>query len=383
MGFAPLRAGGHTRAVRYLNNAGTSWPKPPEVLAAATRVLGLSPAEATEIFDAAHARTCAFMGITTPERFLFTPGCTAALGVVFADLPWQEGDIIVTSSLEHHALARPVSQLVSSRGVVHRAVGYRRGVPIDLDEVESILVGGRVRLVAVTGASNVTGEVLPIRALADLAHGHGAMLLLDAAQTLGVSEVNVEALGADIVVFAGHKGPLGPVGVGGLWAAPGVGFESPWATCEIATVGGARAACSTFPQFCDVGSANMAAIAGLHTGLGWIEAQGREHVYAHGPGLAARLRGELARHFGDEVRLFGEPGTGMHTATLSMSLRSLPLAQCEEYFAARDLVVRAGQHCAPMALEAIGAPRGTLRLSFGPFSETEDVDRVLSAIDEL
>lgn len=364
-------------AMRYLNNAGTSWPKPPAVHAAVAEALGASPGEQGALFDAAHRRIAAFVGVSTPERMLLTGGCTAALALALGDLPWAASDVLLTSGLEHHALARPAEKLQRERGVVWQVAPYSAGAPIDLDFVEATLKRGRVRLIAVTAASNVTGEQLPILELSRLARAHGALLLVDAAQTLGVVPFSVEKLGADLLVFAGHKGALGPGGIGGFWARPGVAFETPWAACEITAGATLRPECSPFPGYCDVGSVNLPGAVGLAAGLAWHDAQEGE-VGAVGRRLAAELRRRVAGVEGCEVL----GGGGPHTATVSLRADGLPLASAAAHFLERDLLVRAGQHCAPLALATLLCPEGTLRVSFGPFNVEDDVDRVLNAIED-
>jgi selenocysteine lyase/cysteine desulfurase len=358
----------------YANHAGTSWPKPDAVRAAVAETLAASPLEAEARFEAARAEVCEFLGIGDPERFLFTSGCTSALAVALADLPWSPGDTILTSSLEHHALAGPVERL-AARAVRHVAAPYRPGRPVDLDFVRDALRRGAVRLVAVSGASNVTGELLPVAPLAELAHEHGAICLVDAAQTVGVVPVDVGRLGVDILVLAGHKGPLGPQGVGGLWAAPHVEFASPAAACGIGA-GECRAA----PGYCDVGSVNLAGAAGLAAGLRWIAERG---IDASG-GRARRLAADAV----DALREV--PGCTIlggvaaeRSAAFSLRIAGLTPQRVEALLLRRGILVRAGAHCAPLALVALGEPGGTLRVSFGATSDDGDAAAVVDALREI
>lgn len=360
----------------YANHAGTSWPKPPGVAEAVQAALVDDPRANAARYRDAHAAIARFFGIDTPDRLLLTSSCTAALDLAIGDLPWQPGDIVVTSDLEHHALARPVQQLAWHRGVAHVRAPYAPGRPIDLDAVAETLRRGGVRLIAVTGASNITGEVLPIAELAALAHAHGALLLLDAAQLAGIAPVAVGELGVDVLVFAGHKGMLGPLGIGGFWAAPQVRFACPTAACEVG--GGAAGAPGPFPGFCDTGSVNLPAAAGLAAALGWLAQRAeadRERPLALARRLIAACRER--RH----CRVLG--GDGPRTATVSLLLDGLPLAEAQAHFQRHDVVVRAGQHCAPMALTAVGATEGCVRISFGWNSGDGDVDGVLAAIDAV
>jgi selenocysteine lyase/cysteine desulfurase len=373
--------------VVYANHAGTSWPKPAVVAPVVAAALQASPQSAGERFAAAHAAIAAGLGLPAPDRLLLTTSCTAALAVAIGDLPWQPDDVVVTSGFEHHALVRPVQQL-APRGVRHVVVPPGGGQPIDLALVEATLRAGRVRLLAVCGASNVTGEVMPIAALARLAKAHGAQLLLDAAQTAGVTSGAVGCVDADgagdaaaarpdLVVFAGHKGLLGPLGLGGLWAAPEVAFACPAASCEVGAGGvAAGRRLRPYPGFCDVGSVNLPAAQGLAAALAWAAAQPpaeRRQPRA----LAARLRAACRQR--PFCRVLG--GAGPHTGATAVVIAGLPLANAEAHFEAHGIVVRAGQHCAPLALQTLGAPDGVLRISFGHGNVDADVDAVLAAID--
>lgn len=360
----------------YANQAGTTWPKPPAVAAAVQHALTCAPTENAALYRAAHARVARFFGLPAPERLMFAPSCTAALAVVLGDFAWRDGDRVLTSSLEHHALLRPLQKLVWERGVVHAAAPYRPGVPLDLDWVAGELRRGGVRMVACTGASNVTGELLPIAELVALARAHGALVLLDAAQTAGLSPLDVEALGVDMMVFAGHKALHGPLGIGGFWAAPHVPFVCPSASCEVGGGDGARPA--PYPGFCDVGSVNFPAMHGLAAAMDWLD--GLDAAQRERPlRLAAALRAGCRQR--PWCRVLG--GDGPHTATVSMVVDGLPLDRAQQHFREHGLVVRAGQHCAPSALAATGAVDGCLRLSFGVVNRDDDVTAAHAALDAV
>lgn len=364
----------------YLNNAGTSWPKAPGVVEACRGALEAPPAASQQLLADAYAETSRAFGLESEERLLLTGSCTAALSLLIQDFPLGEGDVVLTSALEHHALVRPIQQLSLTRAVVHEVVPYKPGIPCDLEHARRVLREGRTRLLAVTAASNVTGELLPIDELVRLAHEHDVPVLLDAAQTAGLMPLDVRQVPVDMLVFAAHKGPLAPHGIGGLWAAPHVRFQSPAALCELpapapaATATGPR--CTSFPTACDVGSVNLAAAAGLLAALRWRREQ-RSEVFARPAALAARLRERLREQPGCRV-LGGESAAS--TATVSFLLDALPLDRAEAHFSQRGISLRAGQHCAPLALQAVGAQEGTIRVSFGPFNQATDVDAVLAAV---
>jgi len=362
----------------YVNNAGTSYPKAPGVVDACGTALASAPEASHGALQDAHAETCRLFGIERADRLLLTGSCTSALSLLLHDLPLQAGDTVLTSALEHHALAGPLQRLQLTRGIVHELAPYTPGEPLDLDFVRRRVREGGVRLIAVTTASNVTGELLPVEELGRLAHEHGVPVLLDAAQTAGVVPIDVRSLPVDMLVFAAHKGPLAPHGIGGLWAAPHVELVSPAAVCELPSAdAGATAAvrCADFPGACDVGSINLSAAAGLVAALRWRAQAGA--VYDAPRAWALRLRQRLREQPG--VTLFGGDAAD-YTAAVSFLIDKLPIAQAEAFFAARGVTLRAGQHCAPLALQAIGAPEGTLRVSFGPFNRESDVDAVAAAV---
>ena len=361
----------------HCNHAGSAFPRAPGLAAVIAAATTACPSTHAAAYERAHASIAAGFGLPSPHRLLLTTSCTQALAIVLADLPWRPDDVVLTSSLEHHALLRPVHHLVRDRGVRHVAAPYRPGTPIDLDAVATCLRRGRVRLVAVTGASNITGEVLPIAELAGLAHAHGAKLLLDGAQLAGVVPLDLGRLGVDLFVFAGHKGLHGPLGIGGLWAAESVAFACPAAGCELGSAG-ATGEAAAFPGFCDVGSVNLPAAVGLAAAMQWLAqlpAADRERPRR----LAAELRGRLRARWPDAVL----GGDGPHTGTTSLRLPRAQLARAQQHCADRGIAVRVGQHCAPGALAAVGAPLGCLRVGFGTTNADRDLEPVFDALAGL
>lgn len=363
----------------YANNAGTSWPKPAPVYRAQRRAQELEPEAWPAAFEQARARVASWFGFEDPERLLLTSGCTAALALAFTSLRFSPSDEIVVSGLEHHALARWPQLLAQRSGVELQIAPYRPGHPMDLEFLERRLRAGRVRLVAHTMASNVTGEVLPSAQIASLAREHGALSLFDGAQLAGLEPLDVPALGADLFVFAGHKGLMGPQGTGGFWARPGVELEVPAARCDISAGGGALP-CQPFPSFCDVGSVNLQGLLGMVAGIGWLEAQAQSTRARLGP-LVDRIAEGLAAH--PEVCVLGDPARARCVPTVSFTLRDRALEDVVAALGALDVLARAGTHCAPLAHQTLGAPGGSLRLSPGATQTLEQLEALVEALREL
>jgi selenocysteine lyase/cysteine desulfurase len=361
----------------YLNQAGTSWPKPSAVLEALTTASGTAPDGWDDEIARHHGVVCAAFGIRHPARLLITPGCTSALAIGISDHDWRAGDRILVSHLEHHALDRP-ARLLAARGV-ERAVIPRDGPEaFALEALESQLARGHVRLVAVTAICNVTGERLPIDEIIALAHAHGALCLVDAAQWAGWESLDVEALGVDLLAFAGHKGPHGPRGAGGLYVAPHVELTSPAALCSLDPQTDPPPESAPMPGYCDVGSVDRVVLAGLAAGLRWLEDEAAPDRLQRAQQLSARLADGLADLRGWKLHGGAAPAR-MPTIALTHERHSADALA--RLLRKHDIVASAGMQCAPLAHEGLGtAGDGVLRLSLGPASQVDDVDRTLEVL---
>lgn len=370
-------------AMSYLNHAGTSWPKPAVVRAAVASLLEGATDDWDAGFEAAHRRVASALGVTDPGRLLLTPGCTSALQLALSDLPWEPGERVLTSGLEHHALMRPVT-LLRRRGVEPTVVPRGpdgSGGPLDLAALERELAGGGVRLVALTAACNVTGELLPVAEAVALAHAHGALCLIDGAQIAGWLSVDVGALGVDLFAFAGHKGLQAPWGIGGLYVAPHVALASPGASCGLPAAG-SQPSCSSMPDYCDAGSVDRAALAGLVAALDWLDQPEQADRLDRARGHVERLAAALEARPG--VRLHGTRDPRARLPTLALTLERRPTSAVAAAFGRHGVTVGAGLQCAPLAHESLGtAPDGVVRLSAGPLTGEREVERALEVVAEL
>ncbi|MEQ8628786.1 aminotransferase class V-fold PLP-dependent enzyme [Ekhidna sp.] len=362
----------------YLNNAGTTWPKPEAVTEAIARFNELPPDQWLAVFEEGTQTVTNFFGISNPARFLFTQSCTQALTTAFSDFAWQPGDRLIMSTMEHHALSRWFYKLQQERGVEGVVIPRSNDGPFDLKVFEDELKKG-ARMVAISMASNVTGEILPYEDIIRLCKVHGAFCLLDGAQTAGIMPINISDLDPDIFVFAGHKGPFGTQGIGGLYLSERVSMTCPSAACEITPRDKTP---SVFPTYCDIGSAPMMTIAGLTAGVKWIEEKGLGVLEDHRISLTKMMRNGLDNIEGIEI--VGNKMHGRYTGAVSIVSETIPLKEMKERLKEHDIIGSLGFQCAPLAHEALGTSEtGTFRLSVGPLNTEEEIEVLLHGIRRI
>lgn len=374
----------------YLNNAATTWPKPEPVYHAcdsALRSLGSpkrGPAADNGLcpLEAARGTIAKFLGVPDPNRLLLQPGCTYGLNLAILGQDWAAGDRIIMSSLEHHAVSRPIRKLARERGVEFALAPYAPSDPFDLDWLEAEMGKGGVKMVACSMASNVSGHILPVEHIVKIARQHGALTLLDGAQAVGHLPVNVAELGCDMMSFAGHKGMLGPTGVGGIWVGPGVSLNT---MAEGGTGGdsGKHPLSGSMPSSYEVGTLNLPAIAGLAAGIEWIQQKGQASLLAHEHEMVSRLITGLLQIPG--LRVHGPTDPAKRTAAVSFTIDGHEPKALASKLSKKHVFGRAGYHCAPLAHETLGTLRGggTMRLSPGCFTTAAEIDLALSALCAL
>lgn len=363
----------------YLNNAGTTWPKPDVVNNAISHFNQLSPDQWLTVFKEGIEIVTSFFGISNPDRFLFTQSCTQALATAFSDFEWKSGDRLIISTMEHHALSRWYFKLQQERGVEGVIIPRTQDGPFDLELFKSELKKG-ARMVAISMASNVTGEILPFEEVLRLCKSYGVVCLLDGAQTAGIIPINISELDPDIFVFAGHKGPLGPQGIGGLYISENVFMTCPSAACEI--VPGEKKPL-VFPTYCDIGSAPMMTIAGLTAGIKWLEDKGWDQLLSHRNKLVNKMRNSLSEI--DGIEIVGSETHGRYTGTVSILSKKLNLMEVKEMLRKESEIIGSlGFQCAPLAHEALETiETGTLRFSVGPMNTEEEIEKLLHGIRSI
>jgi selenocysteine lyase/cysteine desulfurase len=367
-------------SILYLNHAGTSWPKPPAVSSAIASAVSASPVEWAEHFDEFRAVLARYFGVQDPDQILLTPGCTSALHVAVEDAFLEPGQRVLTTKWEHHALHRPlVKRAISGVRLEYIPAGGGNSQEpdcqgLDLDWLRAELRKGDVALVALTAACNVTGEIFPFEKVVQMARAHRVAVLLDAAQIVGWLAVDFSKLGASMVAFGGHKGLQGPWGIGGLYISADANLQCLTASCQVpakaTTRRGATLSWSPRPGYCDVGSVDQFALAGLAAGIGVLS---RWDAAANLS--AARRQIEVVResiHDVPGVTCYGPSDPAQRLPTLAFSVAGHSSQEVATECRNRGLIVGSGLHCAPLAHDSLGsASTGLVRISAG-IQQTDD-----------
>jgi cysteine desulfurase family protein len=377
----------------YLDYAATSWPKPPEVIRAMADFLetaGGNPGRSGHRLSIAAARyvyatreaVAELFNIADPERVVFASNVTYALNLALRGL-LRPGDHIVTSSMEHNSIMRPLRAL-EREGVCVTVVACDAEGRVPLEKLRQAVTPG-TRMVAVTHASNVTGTLFPLKAIAAIAHQAGALLLVDAAQTAGVVPIDQPALGIDLLAFTGHKGLHGPPGTGGLFIGEQVDLEQFVPLARGGT--GSRSELEEQPEMLpdkyESGTGNGVGVAGLGAGIRYILERGVAAIQAHEAALTDCLLEGLAQVPG--LTQYGPCRAADRTAVVSCRVAGrrvseIGLALDDDY----AILCRVGLHCAPAAHKTLGTfPEGTIRLAPGLQTSLADIQAVVTALARI
>ncbi len=375
----------------YMDYAATSFPKPDEVGRAMDQHLKhfsanpgrsghfLSLAASRALFEARET-VANFFHVDDSRKVLFTRNVTEALNLAIYGLLGQ-GDHVVTTSMEHNSVMRPLRDL-EGRGIIQlTVVGAREDGQADVAGIAAAVRPGQTRLIVVNHASNVVGTLVDLAAISDV-KGE-AYLLVDAAQSAGCVPIDVSALGVDMFAFTGHKALLGPQGTGGLILKSGKEPLRPLIRGGTGSHSEFEEQPGFLPDRFESGTPNGVGMAGLAAGIRVVQGIGVEKIRDHEKRLTGRLLEGLMQM--DRVRLYGPRDPEKQTAVVSINVDGMSPSevgfQLDRNF---DICVRTGLHCAPAAHRTIGSfPRGTVRISMGAGSTTDEVEEVLEALKWL
>lgn len=371
----------------YLDNAATSFPKPPQVAermceyitnvgATINRSVYGKAQEAGLVTLQLRERLCRILGYSgRATHAIVTSGCTMSLNMALRG--WlQPGDHCIVSAMEHNAVMRPLNQL---------GVDLDR-IPCDgtgLLDPEAIpgLIRPNTRLLVLAHGSNVSGAVQDAEAVGRICRQYGIPFVLDAAQTAGHIPVDFDRFGCSALAVPGHKGLLGPSGIGALLVSKDfVKGLTPLVTGGTGSASHTEVQPAFLPDKFESGTPNLPGIYGWEAALAWLEAQGLEALRAHELALTTRFLDGLDAISG--VRLAGPRDPSRRVGVFSLDFPGQDNAQVgdrlEQEF---GILTRCGLHCAPNAHKALGTfPQGTVRFSFGWSTTEEEIDAALTAI---
>lgn len=377
----------------YLDNAATAYPKPAEVLRAASEFYvtrGVNPGrtgfdlalEAEEQIASCRKALTEFVNGTEPNRLVFGHNVTDVLNTVI-DSVVAEGDHAITTCLEHNSVLRPMYYARDHRGVEVDFVSFDRDGYVDPERIGE-LIKDNTKLVVVNHGSNVIGTIQDVGAIGKICREKGVLLCVDAAQTAGMVPIDVQAMNIDILCFTGHKSLMAPPGTGGMYISEHVDIMP-------ARSGGTgvRSALKTqprdFPWRFEFGTLNLLGIAGLNAAQKWIEERGGvEKIYEHEMKLAKRLRDGMAEI--GNVEFYCADLDRDHLPVFAWNLVGMPASQTGTMLDVDyNVICRTGLHCAPLVHEGIGTfdIDGTCRFSCGAYTTENEVDAAIQAVKEL
>jgi cysteine desulfurase/selenocysteine lyase len=337
---------------------------------------------ATEAFEGARERVRRFINARSTREVIFVRGTTEGINLVaqsYARPRLGPGDEILITALEHHANIVPWQMVCEQTGATLKVAPIDRRGELLFDEFLRLLTP-RTRIVAVAHVSNALGTVLPVKRIVDAAHEHGAVVLVDGAQAIPHSSVDVRALGCDFYTFSSHK-LYGPTGIGVLYGreellAP----MPPWqgGGDMILTVSFEKTTYNELPWKFEAGTPNISGAVGLAAAMDYVEGLGMEAIAAHERGLLTLATAELGRIPGITI-----VGTAPHkAAVLSFTLEGVHPHDLGTILDTEGVAVRTGHHCAMPVMTFFGIP-ATARASFGIYNTERDVESLVAALHKV
>jgi len=377
----------------YFDNAATSYPKPKEVGQAMMYFLekvGATPGrsghrlsiEAGRILYQARESLAELFNVDDPLRIIFTLNVTEALNLALKGL-LRPGDQVITSSMEHNSVMRPLREL-EKKGVEVKVVSCSPKGFLEPQDIEKS-IRKNTRLIVLNHGSNVIGTLLPIIEVGKIARKYNILFLVDTAQTAGCYSLDIRKDNIDLLAFTGHKALYGPPGTGGLIIGERVDTKKLTPLKEGGT--GSHSEWEEQPDFLpdiyESGTPNILGLNGLKEGVRFVLAKGVDKIHQHEKNLIIRLIEGLKEI--PEVTLYGGDDRKEQVAVVSFNLKDkwpseVGMRLDEEY----DIMCRVGLHCSPAAHKTIGTfPRGTVRFSMSWFNTLKEVDQVIMAIREI
>ena len=377
----------------YLDNAATTFPKPPEVYTSIMNYMmnvGTNPGRGVTTASLAGNKVilnCRYalmelFNFDKVENVIFTPNITTSLNTLIKTVV-KSGWHVITSTMDHNASLRPLNSLLE-KGIIELDI-----VPCTIDGVINIddfinTIKPNTKLVVLSHASNIIGSIQPLEAIGKICKDKGIFFIIDSAQTAGVLPLDFYKLNCNALAFTGHKSLLGPQGTGGFLIDDNLNE-----VCTSFMEGGTGSLSSSIiqpdflPDKFESGTLNAPGIAGLLEGINFINTQGIEAIRQHEEYLLKRFVDGLLNI--DTLKVYGLLDCSKRTATISVNSTKIDNSELgfmldSDY----GIITRTGLHCSPLAHKTIGTyPSGTLRFGIGPFNDIKDINYTLSSLSTI
>lgn len=376
----------------YFDNAGTSFPKAEGLGKAVSDFIEKSSVNINRgtynmaydmermVFDT-RQKLADFFGCSECERVIFTPGVTYSLNLFLKGF-LKRGDHIIVSSMEHHAVTRVLTELKENGIGVSLAYADEEG-NLNPQNIES-LICAETKAVLLNHSSNVCGSILPIKEAGEICKKYSLIFAVDAAQTAGVIPLDTEEMNIDFLAFSGHKGLLGPQGIGGFVISKKLSEKlSPVILGGTGSLSDSYKVPDFLPDKYECGTLNLPGIAGLNHAIDFINDIGIEKIYEKEMGLTEYLLEELKKI--PYVKIVGRKDSYNRTAVISLDFPGRDNGEIAFYLDKEyEIMTRVGLHCAPDAHKTLGTfPKGTLRVSLGYFNTFKEIDVFLDAVRKV
>ena len=375
----------------YLDNAATTYPKPEEVYQKidwANRNIAVNSGrgsykvaqEASRLIEDTRRQLIEFVHGIGIEHAVLLPSATIALNVILNGLSFSDGDVIYVSPYEHNAVARTLYRISTIKNIYIEELPLKENHEIDMDKVKYLFMKNKPSCVCCTHVSNVTGYILPVKEIFDVAKEYGAVTIMDASQSFGLLDIDIKKCKADFIVFAGHKTLYGPLGAAGF-------IDNATVPLDTFIVGGTGSESLNLdmpkqvPERYESASKNIVAIAGLNEALSVVDRNGNYQKEK----LLSEYAVEKIKKLKNTI-LYIPENLAQHIGVISFNVKGYKAEYVgiilDEDF---DIAVRTGYHCAPYIHKYLDDEKylGTVRIGLGQYNTKNDIDQLIDAISEL
>lgn len=376
----------------YMDNGATSFPKAPTVASAMCQYIETvgtnvgrgayeNAFEAQRVIEDTREKICRLFNFPKTNNVIFTKNITESMNILLKGL-LKEGDHVIVSPFEHNAIMRPLTSMSKKNVSYSKALGSEAG-DLLLDSIEP-LITNNTKAIIMTHASNVSGVILQLEAVGQLAKKHGLYFIIDAAQTAGLFPVDYEVLQADAIAFTGHKGLLGPQGTGGFVINDALAEEvAPFIEGGTGSKSDTEIQPHYLPDKYESGTPNTVGLYGLHAALTYVETLGIDQIRAVEHDRTSAFIQGLKKI--KSAKIIGTTVIEKKTALVSVDFSPRDNAEIAWTLSNNyGIATRVGMHCAPSAHKALDTfPQGTVRFSFSYFTTKEDIQFALDAIEKI